>query len=959
MIRSVVAVLMLSAVAAPAGAGWVRVYGPMKAHTKALVPVADGGAAVLTSGSPGVLFTTDSSGNVVASRELEHQATFLARGSAGSFYAGGASLSGGEPELELLKLDRDLGVLWTARLVPAEVTSFQPVAAISTTDGGLIVAGMAGNAAFVLRTAAAGGVEWARKLDASGYDLVNAIVQTRDGGIVCAGSSREKPWLVKLTAKGELAWHQVYPNTSGGFRTVVETADGDLIAAGSHLLIARVAADGSARWQRTLRLDRVHASTLVAIAKDAFAVSALTEKRAVLVSFRGDGTQLWQQAFTAGNGESLSAGVPRSGDLAPVSGGLFYTPAIFGGPTMDPLTYLIRIDADGTTGCPWFSASSIPFADASSPAERMALDVAPLTVEKRPWETKVTPAVLIASPIACAPVAPVAAVSSASTFDRFAVRRQQERDWEPLLRAKDFTRLESIANELRAKPWSADPLHWDTSVFYAMLNWANAMDEATVLATLREWIAARPQSITPKIALAQTLTSAAWRRRGGGYADTVTTQDGAVYQTLLDEADRTLMALQGAEADPHYWALSVQLAHLQGRDPVQVARRAAKHTHNPEAFAFAALALSPQWGNRVAEFRPFVEEAAALTRTAMGDGMYAWLTYQAYFLMGEKAGTLGLEWSRARQGMRDLIRIAPQWIPSYHRFALMARWTNDRATAREMFQRKELDWYNGAATMWSRAAYNETREWALGTPAETFIDNAPRPATPVAAAPKLKTAPPAAPPIAQWPQMLMQNEVVIDGAAQPPSASFLVETPSGVVAVSAVRDFRPETSPDNLTQLVRERLTSWKMAAPATPKRVFTVQSIDTRDAPDHQRGLALVLAPFKGKMPVHVLKPDAPDAPPENVTGRIFVVSCTWTGPTCTQTITPGRIVSADQSRDGKRATYFLRTEKPLDPEAAMGGAVLDEDGHAIAVMNGAASMTTPEGTLLDAVDLRSIIRR
>ena len=948
-----------SVVAGSADAGWVRSYGPLKARAETVVAMSDGGAAVLSGGMQLALFRTDASGNVVVARKLEQQPWFLIRGPGDSLYLGGT-----RPQLYAVKLDAKLDVTWAAQYAFPQSPFFEPYTAVATADGGLVIAGTLKEAAFVVRLDADGGIAWGRQLDASGRDTIKDVVETRDGGIVCAGLSRNSPWLAKLSAKGELAWQQVYTAAPRGFQTVVETTDGDLIAAGSNVFIVRTSAEGTTKWQRTLNVKGVQATTLVPITKDTYALSVLAGSKdwqGLLVSFRGDGSQLWQQSLIAAAGEKLmTSSLITTPDLASNATGLFYAPSVVRGENRESVTYLFRIDPDGTTGCPWFVPSSIPFAEVSYPFERLPLEVEPMTFEKQSFEVKATPMSLVASPVACAPASVTATPKAPeSTFDRFATIKKQAPEWEALLHAKDFARLESIAAQLRSSR-GADPLHWDIGMFYGVMGSPTSMDEASVKAVLGEWIAAQPQSITAKIALAQALRQAAAMRRGGGFANTVTEQDWVVFRKLLNEADR-LANQKDLEKDPHYWTLSVNIAHLLGRDPLEVARRAAKYTHNPDVFAHAMLALTPQWGDRVEELRPFAEEAAALTKSSMGDAMYAWIAYQAQFTMGDKAKELGFDWNRTRQGLRDLIRLSPEWVPTYHRLALMARRANDRATAREMFQRKELDWYDDAGTMWpSRMYYDAAREWALGTPAESFVDNAPKPATPTApvAPPKLKTAPPPPPVIRpkQWPQMVMQNEFVIGEVTQPPVASFLVETPSGVVAVSALPDVRPANSRDALIEYVRARLVSWTMKSPASPKSVLKVQSIDTQNAPPYQRGVALVLAPFKGKLPVHVVKLYPADKPPQ-LGKRVFVVSCTWSGTTCTQTVTEGKLESADYSLDRKRATYFLTIEKPLDPVATAGGAVLDEDGHAIAVVTGMSSMTTQAGALMDAQDLKNVV--
>ena len=156
-----------------------------------------------------------------------------------------------------MKLDSKLALAWSARFVAPASGMLQPSAAAATADGGLLIGGVLEQSAYVMRLAADGRVKWARRLDASGRDVVHDVIETRDGGIVCAGLSRNSPWMARLSANGDLEWQHLYSRAPGGFDAVAELTGGDLVAAGSTVLIVRTTAKGDPVWQKGIPAGKI------------------------------------------------------------------------------------------------------------------------------------------------------------------------------------------------------------------------------------------------------------------------------------------------------------------------------------------------------------------------------------------------------------------------------------------------------------------------------------------------------------------------------------------------------------------------------------------------------------------------------------------------------------------------------------------------------------------------------
>ena len=252
--------------------------------------------------------------------------------------------------------------------------------------------------------------------------------------------------------------------------------------------------------------------------------------------------------------------------------------------------------------------------------------------------------------------------------------------------------------------------------FYEVFADDEVAPRATRLQLLKEWNSSVP-SVTARVAFAFALYRAAWTARGSGFQDTVTATAGASYDKWIAQGiDVVAATKRDAEVDPQYWFLRIALAGETGREDVRELGLRALGLHpDAELARHAARYLSPLWGGTPESYMAFADAAARATREHYGDAIYMWLVYQIKNSdSSEDYKMYNADWSRVRKGAEDLIRVAPEWLPSYHRFALLARRYDDPATAHKLFQLPQLAWYRDADRMWgSREFYDGVREWAL------------------------------------------------------------------------------------------------------------------------------------------------------------------------------------------------------------------------------------------------------
>jgi hypothetical protein len=471
-----------------------------------------------------------------------------------------------------------------------------------------------------------------------------------------------------------------------------------------------------------------------------------------------------------------------------------------------------------------------------------------------------------------------------------------------LLSTRDYGALDELAARLRRERSWHDPITWDIQLYYEGLAAPSDADEVQQLAKLRAWVAASPPSTAARIALAAELYQAAWRRRGEGFANELTPEQRAGY------AER-------------------------GGDVRGVVRAAlARGHHDPSLFRDASGYFHPRWGGSGPLYRSWAEEVATATRSTFGDGMYAWLGYQARANVTQEhqVESYGFDWDRMKRGFEDVIALKPECRRSQHRFAVAASQWGDQATARRLFLRSELEWYDEAERMWGgRGSYDHIRNWALMVTPPPPLVPAPRTETPAATARQGF----AEKPFREWPQIVLQAELELPGGKHR-LATFFVRSGSRVTAVTAMPRDPMRMDDDNAIRDVWRASESWTVWLPGTQRDDRSrVASILTSDAPNPQLGVAVELAPAPATPLVQVLEPRME---PRDLLRhpKVFVVGCRWAGSRCDQVVVEATVAAGHMS-DTYRSFEIGLTENYGD-DAFLGAPILDEDGYVIGVASG-----------------------
>ncbi|MHC1593293.1 MAG: CARDB domain-containing protein [Methermicoccaceae archaeon] len=188
-------------------------------------------------------------------------------------------------------------------------------------DGGYLVVGYVGVSGksydgCLVKTDAAGAVQWNKTYGGSGYDYFHALAKTSDGGYALAGSLSDdgeyKGWLLKTDASGTEELNVSYSsgrfnpmyNLSGWgyFYALQQTSDGGYVLAGcsgvygepTNAWVLRADLEGKRLWNSSFggdKTDRLYA--VRQLSQDSYAVAGNTESYAVPYSAHTTYPDMW------------------------------------------------------------------------------------------------------------------------------------------------------------------------------------------------------------------------------------------------------------------------------------------------------------------------------------------------------------------------------------------------------------------------------------------------------------------------------------------------------------------------------------------------------------------------------------------------------------------------------------------------------------------------------------------
>jgi predicted secreted protein len=266
---------------------WNMTYGGVASDigTGWTLQTSDGGYAIEgdtssfgAGGSDFWLVKTDASGNMQWNKTyggtLNEVSGDMCQTSDGGYAIAGGTYSfgiGGGQDVWLVKTDATGNMQWNktyggnATDIAYHVTQ--------TSDGGYALAGTTnsfgagGQDAWLVKTDAAGDMQWNKTYGFSGTDSVVDVLKTSDGGYAMLGASAsvgaggQDAWLIKTDATGTMLWNKTYGGTGLDMgESVVQTIEGGYAwvgftasvgAGGWDCWFVKTDAAGSMQWNKT------------------------------------------------------------------------------------------------------------------------------------------------------------------------------------------------------------------------------------------------------------------------------------------------------------------------------------------------------------------------------------------------------------------------------------------------------------------------------------------------------------------------------------------------------------------------------------------------------------------------------------------------------------------------------------------------------------------------------------
>jgi tetratricopeptide (TPR) repeat protein len=297
-------------------------------------------------------------------------------------------------------------------------------------------------------------------------------------------------------------------------------------------------------------------------------------------------------------------------------------------------------------------------------------------------------------------------------------------DVQALVLRENFEKLDKVADEVRKSKARFPGGGWKLTRFYEAVNkvpdsYASSDQQwRDHLALLQRWKAAKPQSITARVALAEAYREYAWQARGSGFANTVTEQGWKLFADRLKLAQKELVDAAALHTMcPHWYLVMQKVALASGADKEQlraVFERAI--AYEPDYFAYYqqhAYALLPKWVGAPGDVEAFAGESSRQQGGKKGAYIYFEIASNLCNACGDFSPQ-GFSWSRIQEGfaaLEEFYRVTPLKL---NRFAMLAAAYGDKAVAAKTFLRIGPNW---DASVWgSRARFEAERNWA-GLPA--------------------------------------------------------------------------------------------------------------------------------------------------------------------------------------------------------------------------------------------------
>jgi hypothetical protein len=278
-----------------------------------------------------------------------------------------------------------------------------------------------------------------------------------------------------------------------------------------------------------------------------------------------------------------------------------------------------------------------------------------------------------------------------------------------LFKLGDYAEIDRIADQIRRDKTRLVGGGWLITRVYQGLEATKDTTPDEHIAQLNTWIAARPRSITPRVALARAYIRSAWAVRGDA------SDGGQLFAERIELAKKTLDDSANLTPMCPDWFFQMQtIALAQGWDKQRAAVLFDQATRfEPDyLYYYQAYAryLLPKWDGKNGDDVAFSRQIADQVGGAKGDFIYYQIGIVVLGICNCTVEQNPLDWARLHRGYQVQGEMFKNTNYDTNQLALLAWRFHDRVVAKLAFEEIGDKW---SKRVWkNQSVFDKVRKWA-------------------------------------------------------------------------------------------------------------------------------------------------------------------------------------------------------------------------------------------------------
>jgi len=270
-----------------------------------------------------------------------------------------------------------------------------------------------------------------------------------------------------------------------------------------------------------------------------------------------------------------------------------------------------------------------------------------------------------------------------------------------LFNEEKFAKLDEIADAARSQKSRFPGGSWKLHSFYGAIQGPGSLTATDAvwdahMQRLQSWIDSKPDSSTPRVALAEAYLRFAWKARGNGQGDKVTTDGWKLFRERVQKAEDVLEEAKSVSIkDPQWYQAMQTVALAQGWDQKRADQLVVEaNSVEPSYYYFYsshANYLLPKWYGKAGDSETFAQTIADRVGGSEGDAIYFQVALSLNCCKA-KPQAPGVSWDRVKQGFASLERLYDGTNYERNALAFMAVREGDQEFAQQLFARIGDNW---------------------------------------------------------------------------------------------------------------------------------------------------------------------------------------------------------------------------------------------------------------------------